>query len=114
MTKDPSLTSYPARLDNDTPAGRIPRDVMHPAKRSFLDGESRECTAWDRLSKPNTETIVDLVFDLEKAKSVRRLTRLLAVPCASQTAKTRSDPDCGMLRLQIFTDRLSPASQLKR
>ncbi|MDB5865812.1 MAG: hypothetical protein JWO70_3618 [Betaproteobacteria bacterium] len=90
MIKDPSLPSYPARLGNDTPAGRIPRDVMHPAKRSFLDGESSGRTARDGLSKPNAETIVDLVFDLEKAKSVRRLTRLLAVPSTSRAAKTRS------------------------
>jgi hypothetical protein len=90
MAKDPSLTSYAACLIDGTPAGRIPRGVMHVAKRSMLDGKSRECAAWGELSKPNAETIVDLVFDPEKAKSVRQLTRLLAIPSASRTAKTRS------------------------
>jgi hypothetical protein len=90
MAKDPSLTSYAARLIDGTPAGRLLRGVMHVAKRSMLDGESRECAAWGELSKPNAESIVDLVFDLEKATSVRRLTRLLAVPSASRTAKTQA------------------------
>jgi hypothetical protein len=74
MAQDPSLTSYTARLIDDTPAGRIPRGGIHPAIRSMLDGKSRECAAWGGLSKPNAETIVDLVFDLEKAKNIRRLT----------------------------------------
>ena len=39
----------------------------------------RECAAWGGLAKPNAEKIVDLVFGLEKVKSIRELTRLLAI-----------------------------------
>jgi hypothetical protein len=60
MTQDPSLTSYAARLIEDTPAGRIPRDVMRLAKCSILDGIGP--------AKPNAEKIVDLVLDFGKAK----------------------------------------------
>jgi 2-methylcitrate dehydratase PrpD len=38
MPKDPSLTAYVARFIVDTPASRIPRNVMHLGKRSILDG----------------------------------------------------------------------------
>lgn len=37
-----------------------------------------ECAAWGRLSGADAEKVVDLVFGLEKVKSVRALTRLLA------------------------------------
>ena len=43
-----------------------------------LANKFRECAAWGRLPKANAEKVVDLVFNLEKLKSIRELTRLLA------------------------------------
>ena len=50
----------------------------NPMSDEELAGKFRECAAWGGLPKPNAEKIVDLVFNLERVKSVRALTRLLA------------------------------------
>jgi 2-methylcitrate dehydratase PrpD len=49
----------------------------------------RECAAWGGLAKPNAEKIVDLVLDLENVKSIRELTRLLAIDPSAGAAPTR-------------------------
>ena len=51
----------------------------NPMTDEELSDKFRECAAWGGLAKPNTEKVVDLVFNLEKAKSIRELTRLLAI-----------------------------------
>jgi len=43
-----------------------------------LAGKFRECAAWGKLAKPRADKVVDMVFNLEKLKSIRELTRLLA------------------------------------
>jgi hypothetical protein len=42
-----------------------------------LANKFRECAAWGGLPKAKAETIVDMIFGLEKLKNVRDLTRLL-------------------------------------
>ena len=51
----------------------------NPMSDDELADKFRECAAWGGLPKPNAEKVVDLVFDLEKVKSIRELTRLLAI-----------------------------------
>ena len=55
-----------------------------------LADKFRECAAWGRLPKPNAEKMVDLVFNLEKLKSIRELTRLLAIGAARARAEPQS------------------------
>jgi 2-methylcitrate dehydratase PrpD len=59
----------------------------NPMSDEELADKFRECAAWGGLSKPNAEKVVDLVFDLEKLKSIRELTRLLAIGGAAESAK---------------------------
>ena len=51
----------------------------NPMSDDELAGKFRECAAWGKLPKANAEKVVELVFRLEKLKSVRELTRLLAI-----------------------------------
>ncbi|MCW5604092.1 MAG: MmgE/PrpD family protein [Burkholderiales bacterium] len=51
----------------------------NPMSDDELADKFRECAAWGKLSKANAEKVIDLVFSLEKVKSIRELTRLLAV-----------------------------------
>jgi hypothetical protein len=51
----------------------------NPMSDEELALKFRECAEWGGLAKQNAEKIVDLVFSLEDVKSVRELTRLLAV-----------------------------------
>ena len=51
----------------------------NPMTDEELADKFRECAAWGGLAKPNAEKVVDLVFNLEKVKSIRELTRLLAI-----------------------------------
>jgi hypothetical protein len=44
-----------------------------------LANKFHECAAWGKLPRANAEKIVDLVFNLEKVKSIRELTRLCAI-----------------------------------
>ncbi|MNC95243.1 hypothetical protein D3C83_123170 [compost metagenome] len=43
-----------------------------------LAAKFRECAAWGKLPKASADKVVDLVFNLEKLKSIRELMRLLA------------------------------------
>jgi len=51
---------------------------INPMTDDELADKFRECAAWGGLAKPNAEKIVDIVLNLEKVKSIRQLTRLLA------------------------------------
>jgi hypothetical protein len=69
----------------------------------------RECADWGGLAKQNAEKIVDLVFNLENVKSIRELTRLLAVMDDDDTqsntkpidgARSRSKPKAKSRKLK--------------
>ena len=59
----------------------------NPMSDEELADKFRECAAWGGLSKPNAEKVVDVVFNLEKLKSIRELMRLVAVGGASKATK---------------------------
>ena len=50
----------------------------NPMSDDELAGKFRECAAWGKLAKPRADKVVDMVFNLEKLKSIRELMRLLA------------------------------------
>ena len=49
----------------------------NPMSDDELAGKFRECAAWGKLSKAKADKVVSMVFNLEKLKSIRELTRLL-------------------------------------
>jgi 2-methylcitrate dehydratase PrpD len=51
----------------------------NPMSDDELADKFRGCAAWGKLPKANAEKVIDLVFHLEKVKSIRELTRLLAI-----------------------------------
>ena len=59
----------------------------NPMSDAELADKFRECAAWGRLPKASAERIVRMVFDLEKLKSVRELTRILAIGGARRRSK---------------------------
>ena len=62
----------------------------NPMSDQELADKFRECAAWGKLSRANAEKVVELVFGLEKLKSIRELTRLLAAGAKPATkAKAR-------------------------
>jgi 2-methylcitrate dehydratase PrpD len=61
----------------------------NPMSDEELAQKFRECAAWGGLPRANAEKAIELVFRLEKLKSVRELTRLLAVGRASSAARSR-------------------------
>ena len=50
----------------------------NPMSDGELADKFHECAAWGKLPKANADKVVDRVFNLEKLKSIRELTRLLA------------------------------------
>ncbi len=52
---------------------------VNPMSDDELAGKFHECAAWGGLPKANADKVVDLVFGLEKLKSIRALTKLLAI-----------------------------------
>ena len=77
-------------IDGRTVSGRADfgkGSPVNPMTDEELADKFRECAAWGGLSKPNAEKVVDLVFDLEKVKSIRELTRLLAIGSSRPKAK---------------------------
>jgi 2-methylcitrate dehydratase PrpD len=50
----------------------------NPMSDAELAAKFRECAAWGKLPKASADKVVDMVFSLEKLKSIRDLTRLLA------------------------------------
>jgi len=59
----------------------------NPMSDEELSGKFRECAAWGKLPKANAGKVVDMVFNLEKLKSIRELTRLLAIGTNSRLAR---------------------------
>jgi 2-methylcitrate dehydratase PrpD len=51
----------------------------NPMSDEELAGKFHECAAWGKLPKANADKVVEMVFNLEKLKSIRSLTRLLAI-----------------------------------
>ena len=51
----------------------------NPMSDAELTAKFRECAAWGMLPKASVEKVVEMVFGLDKLKSIRNLTRLLAV-----------------------------------
>jgi 2-methylcitrate dehydratase PrpD len=51
----------------------------NPMSDAELADKFRECAAWGKLPRANAEKVVDLVFGLDQVKSIRELTRLLAI-----------------------------------
>ncbi|MGZ8266074.1 MAG: MmgE/PrpD family protein [Burkholderiales bacterium] len=60
----------------------------NPMTDDELADKFRECAAWGGLAKASAEKIVDRVFGLEKVKSVRELTRLLAIESTAKAKKS--------------------------
>ncbi len=61
---------------------------INPMSDQELADKFRECAAWGKLPKANAEKVVELVFGLEKVKSIREVTRLLAVGAKTARRKT--------------------------
>lgn len=49
----------------------------NPMSDEELADKFRECAAWGKLPKANADKVVDVVFNLDKLKSIRELTKLL-------------------------------------
>jgi 2-methylcitrate dehydratase PrpD len=56
----------------------------NPMSDEELAAKFRECAGWGKLPKADAEKVIDLVFNLEKLKSIRELTRLLAIGTESR------------------------------
>jgi 2-methylcitrate dehydratase PrpD len=51
----------------------------NPMSDEELAGKFRECAAWGKLPKATADKLVHMVLNLEKLKSIRELTKLLAI-----------------------------------
>jgi 2-methylcitrate dehydratase PrpD len=51
---------------------------VNPMSDAELAAKFHECAAWGKLPKASADRVVGMVFNLEKLKSIRELTRLLA------------------------------------
>jgi 2-methylcitrate dehydratase PrpD len=52
---------------------------VNPMSDEELAGKFRECAAWGKLPKAAADKLVHMVLNLEKLKSIRELTKLLAI-----------------------------------
>jgi 2-methylcitrate dehydratase PrpD len=64
----------------------------NPMSDTELADKFRECAAWGKLPKANAEKVIELVFGLEKVKSIRELMRLLAAPARAARKKSAAAP----------------------
>ena len=62
---------------------------INPMSDTELSDKFRECAAWGKLPGAQADKVIDMVFGLEKLKSVRELTRLLA---PARVARKRAAP----------------------
>ena len=62
----------------------------NPMTDAELAEKFRQCAAWGKLPKANADKVIDLVLNLEKLKSIRELTKLLAVGGAKKSIRKRS------------------------
>jgi 2-methylcitrate dehydratase PrpD len=51
----------------------------NPMSDGELTAKFHECAAWGKLPKASADKVVEVVFDLEKLRNIRSLTRLLAI-----------------------------------
>jgi 2-methylcitrate dehydratase PrpD len=51
----------------------------NPMSDEELSGKFRECAAWGKLPQASADKLVHMVFNLEKLKSIRELTKLLSI-----------------------------------
>lgn len=58
----------------------------NPMSDDEVAGKFIECATWGGLSKTSAGKIIDLVFNLEKVRGTRELTRLLAIGAPRKTA----------------------------
>jgi hypothetical protein len=49
-----------------------------------LANKFRECAAWGKLPPAIADRVVDLVFNLDKVKSIREVTKLLQIPAGGK------------------------------
>jgi 2-methylcitrate dehydratase PrpD len=61
---------------------------VNPMSDAELSDKFRECAAWGRLPQAQAEKVIDLVFGLEKLKSIRELTRVLAPARVTRKKRT--------------------------
>jgi 2-methylcitrate dehydratase PrpD len=61
----------------------------NPMSDEELAGKFRECAAWGKLPEASADKVVDRVFNLEKLKSIRELTRLLSIGGKGSAPKRR-------------------------
>jgi 2-methylcitrate dehydratase PrpD len=62
----------------------------NPMSDEELAAKFHECAAWGKLPKANADKVVEMVFNLEKLKNIRSLTRLLAIGGKSRAGHSRS------------------------
>ncbi|MGQ0750187.1 MAG: MmgE/PrpD family protein [Betaproteobacteria bacterium] len=62
---------------------------VNPMSDAELTDKFRECAAWGKLPGAQAEKVIDMVYGLEKLKSIRELMRLLA---PARTASKRAAP----------------------
>jgi 2-methylcitrate dehydratase PrpD len=62
----------------------------NPMSDDELARKFRECAAWGGLPERNAEKIINVVFGMEKLKTIRELTRLTAIAPAPRFRKPTS------------------------
>jgi 2-methylcitrate dehydratase PrpD len=62
----------------------------NPMSDEELADKFRDCAQWGGLPKPNAQKVIDLVFGLEKVKSAREITRLLATETSRRKPASRA------------------------
>lgn len=62
----------------------------NPMSDDELAAKFHECAAWGKLPRANADKVVKMVFSLEQLKSIRSLTRLLAIGGKSRAGHSRS------------------------
>jgi len=59
----------------------------NPMGDDELADKFRECATWGKLPKASTDKVIEMVYNLETLKSIRELTRLLAIGSKSAPRK---------------------------
>ena len=77
----------------------------NPMSDAELADKFRECAEWGKLPTAKADKIVDLVFNLEKMKNIRELTKLLQSGPASSKKKTLNRNGHQGKRKSKYTDR---------
>jgi 2-methylcitrate dehydratase PrpD len=59
----------------------------NPMSDDELAAKFSECAEWGKLPRSNADRVIELVFGMEKLKSIRELTALLAIGSAGKSAR---------------------------